>query len=217
MSTTEFRRKMAELVAEWDAAGPPAPDQSPQQPALEDAARDAGGQPSPSPPSDSPVVPPPPLAAPPPPDTRGVDMRGRPQWFGDEFVRGWKGSKRPPDIHPTIWNKFMGDKDKREAIKKYQQQLERERSEKAAEEAQREQSANQGVDPVPPDSAIDAGPPTPPPPGLHREPPVDDAAPATVSVGGPPSFDYGCAVTSLFRPKVVEIVFWTAALLPGRL
>ena len=93
---------MAELVAEWDAAGPPAPDPAPPQLALGDAVRGDEGQPSPPPPTDPTPALPPPLAAQPPPDTRGIDMRGRPQWFGDEYFRGWKGSKRPPDIHPTI-------------------------------------------------------------------------------------------------------------------
>ena len=118
-----------------------------------------------------PDVPPVALSLPPPvADTRGVDMRGQAQRFGDRIVRAWKGSKRPPDIDPTIWNHFMSQKAKREAIKDYEDKLERERAELAAEEAAR----------APGTGSMSAAPPTaheaPPPPGFEPDPPPDAVA-----------------------------------------
>ena len=105
-------------------------------------------------------------------------MRGREQRFGDRVVRAWKGSKRPPDIDPTIWNHFMSNKDKAEAIGKYEAQLQRERAELAAEAAERADA-----EAVRTRDLSGLGPP----PGLAPQPVVESAAaPAAEPVGGEP-------------------------------
>ena len=62
---------------------------------------------------------------PPKEDLRGIDLRGREQYWGSERVRPHKGSKRPPYIHPQLWNRAMSSKGKLEHMKKYKGQLER--------------------------------------------------------------------------------------------
>ena len=70
-----------------------------------------------------------------PDDIRGIDMRGHAHWLGDHFLQARKGTRRPPHVHPDMWNKIMNDKQKLETIKEYEKKLSRERAEKEAEDA----------------------------------------------------------------------------------
>ena len=69
-------------------------------------------------------------------------MRGREQWFGDQRIRAWKGSKLPPlYIHPDQWNRAMNNEEKLLAIKEYEEQLEQERQDLKKEAVERASSS----------------------------------------------------------------------------
>ena len=48
-------------------------------------------------------------------------------WVGDMWVRNWKGTTRPPHIHPEFWRDYSRA-EKKEAVARFQAVLEKERS-----------------------------------------------------------------------------------------